>query len=99
LVFLCFSHWKLAETGAFSGSFLRAFWDALPVTWRVVAVAGCSLLLAAASPGGIFEEFLKKKIEKKIEKIVSKFFGDTLSRIVIDHENDHHPPSSPAPSN
>jgi hypothetical protein len=27
---------------------------------------------------------------------VSKFFGDTLSRIVIDHKNDHHPPP-PAP--
>jgi hypothetical protein len=30
---------------------------------------------------------------------VSKIFGGTLSRIVIDHKNDHPPSPSSAPSN
>jgi hypothetical protein len=78
--------------------------------WLLLAtVAGCSLLLAAAagcwlllvaaaaaaSPGEIFEEILKFQ---KFQKKGRKFFRDTLSRIVIDHKNDHHPPP-PAPSN
>ena len=46
--------------------------------------------------GGIFGDFLET-FEKKIEKKVSKFFGDTLSRIVIDHKNDHPPPPLPPP--
>jgi hypothetical protein len=48
----------------------------------------------ARSPGGIFEEFLKI-LKNKIGKKVSKFFGDTVSRIVIDHKNDHPPPPAP----
>jgi hypothetical protein len=63
----------------------------------LAAAAGCWLLLvaaaAAASPGGIFEEFLK--IFNFFFKKESKIFGDTLSRIVIDHKNDHPPPPSP----
>jgi hypothetical protein len=69
----------------------------------LAAAAGCWLLLvaaaAAASHGGIFVEFLKilNILKKSVEN-----FGDTLSRIVIDHKNDHPPSSSSsasAPSN
>jgi hypothetical protein len=81
-----------------------------PCWLLLAAVAGCSLLLAAAagcwlllvaaaavaSPGGIFEEFLKF-FENFFEKKGSKFFGDTLSRIVIDHKNYHHAPPLPPP--
>jgi hypothetical protein len=82
-----------------------------PCWLLLVAVAGCSLLLAAAagcglllgaaasatSPGGIFEEFLEI-FEINFEKKGSKFFGDTLSRIVIDHKTYHPPSPSSAPS-
>jgi hypothetical protein len=68
--------------------------------WLLLLDAGCwccrPRAARARSPGGIFEDFLKKNLKKNWKK-VSKIFGDTLSRIVIDYKNDHPPP--PAPSN
>jgi hypothetical protein len=64
----------------------------------LAAAYGCRLLLVivarAASPSGIFEEFLKFQ-KKKIKKKKVEFVGDTLSRIVIDHKK-RPPPASPS---